>query len=673
MSGSLPPVDALVLVDAVDALPGRLRKRLDAAVAKVSGWAVDADGPEWTVTVDESTAVTLHTVDGVVRAATDARCTCLLAPACLHRAAVLSAAPVAAPVDEVGPAEEGPTEVGLAETTPAEAAPAEAGRPSTGPADATPAETGRASTGSAAEPTPGLTAVQRAAADAVWKAAGAVLTAGVTGSGVVLRASLLRAAHDARAHGLHHLAAGARQVATHLQDARSDAPHYRLGTVTDDLRALLLLAHRLRDPALPNGDVAPLLGTARREYTARGSLRLVGLCAVPVLAGSGHAGTATYVADRDGVLWLVADIYPGDVRRAAATAQAGIPLGGGLLSHRELARAGLLVTGATASESRQLGAGRSVRAVRAGGAAWHEAPLAELWDEPIDAQLDRAFAALELPVQDRPAGADLLFLRAEIVGSAADGVLALTSDGQLVTLAITIDSPELAYRDNLRVLADASGVQLDVIGRPDPARPGLLHALAVAPHRAAVSAAVAASDPAEAADFVLDTPEIRLPAAWGGHVDLGYDRLHRSMITSAGTGAAGPYPADPAPTSDAPATAPDNPAPASGDPAPLTGDPVLRLLRRHLDRTVEGGRAVQAFARSDQQLLRTTRWETGADLLTALNAAARPGRRDTFGRLADDEGRRFVVAWLAAAVYEQAAAWALSRAAWSPTGGLDES
>lgn len=118
------------------------------------------------------------------------------------------------------------------------------------------------------------------------------------------------------------------------------------------------------------------------------------------------------------------------------------------------------------------------------------------------------------------------------------------------------------------------------------------------------------------------------------------------------------------------------PAPADGppsdSPAPLAGDPALRLLRRHLDRTVEGGRAVQAFARGDQQLLRRSRWETGADLLATLNASARPGHRDTFGRLADDDGRRFVVAWLAAAVYEQAAASALSRASWSPGSGLTQ-
>src|SRR5262245_22515478 len=103
---SLPPVDAGVLADAVDGLPGRLRKRLDAAVEKVAGWVVAVDGPEWTFQVDDDTAVTLTTVDGAVRSADGARCSCLLAPACLHRTAVLAAAPTADALGEELPVAE---------------------------------------------------------------------------------------------------------------------------------------------------------------------------------------------------------------------------------------------------------------------------------------------------------------------------------------------------------------------------------------------------------------------------------------------------------------------------------------------------------------------------------------------------------------------------------------
>ncbi|EXG80703.1 hypothetical protein [Cryptosporangium arvum] len=656
MSVVLPPVDGVVLADAVDALPGRLRKRLDGAVAKVAGYAISVDGPEWTVRIDDATVVTLRTVDGAVRASDDARCSCLLAPACLHRAATLAAAPATDDDDESRPESPAPNEpsAGPDATT--------TGSPTlhaddTSPDPARTGAVGPTRSDASAPAPPGtharsLTEAQTMAVYGVWEAAGAVLAAGTTGSGAVLRAALLRAAHEARAHGLHHLAAGARQVAAHLHDARTAAPHYRLATLADDLRELLLLAHRLRDPATPAGELPALLGTARREYTPRGSLRLHGLCTVPVLARSGHAGTATYAADRDGTLWLVADIYPGGAERAATTVDAAIPVGEGVLSHRELARTGLMVTGATASASRQLGAGRDVRAVRAGGAPWTESPLAPLWDVPVESQLDRAFAALPLPVQDRPTGDDLLFLRVEPVAPGDGGVVAVTADGRLVTLVAALDHPALAYRDNLRVLGTAAGVPLLVIGRPDPTRPGHVQLLALAPDRTGDQPSDPTgdqpSDPTggdQPPDPTEDQPPaLRLPPEWAGHADLGYDRLHSSMITG---------------DRSAPGIEPTERSPARHDHA-------LELLRRHLDRAVDGGRAVHAFARPDQRLLRRARWDTGADLLAALEAAARPGRRDVFGRLADDDGRRFVLAWLAAAVYEQTAAWALSRAAWSP-------
>lgn len=689
MSVPLPPVEGVVLADGVDALPGRLRKRLDAAVAKVSGWDVRVDGSVWTIQVDDATAVTLRIVGGAVRSADDARCTCLLAPACLHRAAVLAAAPLAEPfsADPPGTDTAGAPVAGSAvaaaagapatastagpATAGAGAAPAAAGTAgaanasgaaNTARAAGTAGAAGAAGAADAAEAAAGLGAAHRAATEAVRSAAGAILSAGVTGTGAVLRAALLRAAHEARTHGLHHLAAGARLVATHLQDARSAAPHYRLATLTDDLRDLLLLAHRLGDPHLPTSEVAALLGTARRDYLPRGSLRLHGLCTVPVLARSGHAGTATYTVDRDGTMWLVADIYPGDATRASATVDAAIPVGEGILDHRELARAGLMVTGATASESRQLGAGRSVRAVRAGGAAWTDSPLAALWDEPVDSQLDRAFAALRARVQDRPAGDDLLFLRVVVLGSSGSGggggVSALTLDERLVTLVADLDHPALAYRDNLRVLARATGVPLLLIGRPDPAHPGRIRALAIAPDD---SAATPPADPGPAIDPApapAPAPALRLPAEWGGHADLGYDRLHRGMVVDG----------DPSPPSSAREATPHPHGAATDDHPSAPLDPALHLLRRHLERAVDGGRAVQAFARSDQHVLRRARWDAGADFLAALETAAKPGTRDVFGRLTDDDGRRFVDTWLAAAVYEQAAARALGRAAWSPSG-----
>ncbi|WP_344407334.1 hypothetical protein, partial [Dactylosporangium fulvum] len=106
----LPPVAAAVLVAAVDGLPARLRKKLDDAAAKLAGRAVVADGPRYSVTIDDTTTVTLVTEAGVVRSPDAVTCTCLLAPNCLHRAAILALAPVDAgdpeePVSEAAPAD----------------------------------------------------------------------------------------------------------------------------------------------------------------------------------------------------------------------------------------------------------------------------------------------------------------------------------------------------------------------------------------------------------------------------------------------------------------------------------------------------------------------------------------------------------------------------------------
>src|SRR3954447_12598300 len=94
MTGSLPPIEATVLVAAVDGLPARLRKKLDDAAGRFAVLVAVRDGERYTIAVDDATTVTLVTVGGVVRSADAVTCTCLLAPNCLHRAGVLTLAPI---------------------------------------------------------------------------------------------------------------------------------------------------------------------------------------------------------------------------------------------------------------------------------------------------------------------------------------------------------------------------------------------------------------------------------------------------------------------------------------------------------------------------------------------------------------------------------------------------
>jgi len=670
----LPPVAAPVLVAAVDALPARLRKKLDDAVAKFGDRAVTESGGRYTVAVDGSTTVTLVTDGGVVRSPDAASCTCLLAPNCLHRAAILALAPVDAGTNSADPTAADTGSGGSAGT--AAAIPEAVG-----------AEQGTVVPTDSAE---ALTTQQIAAVTQLWRASVAVLAAGVNGSGAVARTALLRAAHEAQACRVYRPAAAARVVASLLQAARTNEVHYRLADLADALRELLGVTHRLLvQPADAAG--ARLLGSARRAYQLQGSLRLHGLCTTAVLADTGHAGVVTYAADRQGTLWMIADLAPGDARRAATAGNATVALGETALSHRALTRAGLVVSGATASDSRQLGAGKSVRAVTASGVAWHEEPLAALWAPPAAEQVHRAFAALAQPVTDRVAGSDLLFLSARVLGTDGDAVFAASADGTVLTLRVASDHPALAYRENLRLLGQVAGLEMLLIGRPDPGRRGTVYPLAVAP-----------------------PPGVGwlLPAPYGGHADLAFDRLHRSHLPAPGeahrqvrpdapdqpgaakracphdvpedqdtpsgsvsadvpAGAAGGSPAS-RPAADK--AAPNHPAAdegaADGHWQPGVVDPALHLLRVQVERAVAGGRAVLTFSAgrgpSDASRLSRARLDSGAALLDLLTTAASSRQRDAFGRLSDDDGTAFAQAWLAAAVYSDVATRAFAEATWLP-------
>ncbi|MGW4502877.1 hypothetical protein ACWENR_30255, partial [Micromonospora sp. NPDC004336] len=101
----LPPVLPGVTAAAVAALPPRLHGRLDATVERLA--AVPVGRVDGGVSVDCGPEALVTLAPGPAGAVTDpeqARCSCLLAPRCLHRTAVLVACPVADPAAHPDPA-----------------------------------------------------------------------------------------------------------------------------------------------------------------------------------------------------------------------------------------------------------------------------------------------------------------------------------------------------------------------------------------------------------------------------------------------------------------------------------------------------------------------------------------------------------------------------------------
>ncbi|PSL51741.1 hypothetical protein B0I31_11854 [Saccharothrix carnea] len=567
---SVPPVFPAVVGDVLDALPPRLRKRVDASLGRVAEWTVTAADDTARATLDPETTLTWTLRGGVLTAADDLVCSCLLAPKCLHRGVAVAAADVAHAVAE-------PVAV------PDEPVPAVA-------------ET--------------ISDDERAAAGALWAACATVLRAGATGSGAVVRAELLRAVHTARVAGLHRAAANGLRIAATLAAARSGDPTFDREALTAELVELMVLCHDLRTGT---GPAAELRGTARREYRPIGSLRLYGLCTEAVVAGSGYAGVVTHLVDDGGVLWTVPAIMPGGAERVGAAASGPVAIGESGLSHRELGRSGLLLSGGTASSDHRLGAGKAVRAVAASAASWDEPPLADLWAQPLPDQVTRAFQAHTRPESHRPAGADLLFVAGTVLGAAGDAVR-LGADEAHVDLV----GANSRARENLRVLANAPGLRLRAVARLRPDRPGTAVALAVA-------------------------GDLDLPTDLRHHVDLGLDQLQRSHVAGDGTRA---LPPRPEPTDRVP--------------------PPVRPLENVLHRVALGGRAVAAVASAE----RAVRALTGngltatADLLAELAAASRDRGRDAFGRVIRDESDDFPLAWLRAGLHVREFTRAAARRAW---------
>ncbi|MEU8620632.1 hypothetical protein [Streptomyces sp. NPDC048623] len=630
----LPPVAPDVLADAVEQLSARLRKKLDAAIAGCAGQAAAAADGSVEVRFGEDATVTLRPgPSGAVTHAEQAVCTCLLAPRCLHRAAVLGAAPLSdgetggggGDDSGTGEAADSGTDSGAdagagldtdagAGTRPGESAPAAGGGDVADPGSGPHAE--------ALAPAPAaLTPAQVRAATALWDAAAEALSAGVTAGGAVVQAELLRAAHTARLAGLPRAEAAALRVVRGLRAARERSEGQRLGDLAEAFRELLAGAALL---ASGSADTAAA-GSARRVYEQGGSLRVYGLCREPVLSATGYGGVTTHLVGPDGAGYTASDVRPGGLARVKGAGSASVALGGGVLDHAGLARGGLRIVGATVSADGRLGAGRGVSATPLRGVDWSEEPVAALFARPVR----EAMAA----VLTEGAAPGLLGCDVEVIGAAGDCVVVrVAGEGPLLRLRPAHPHPELPHAANLRRIAGHPGLVLRVLGRPDLDRAATLRPLAVGP-------VPGASD------------TLRLPEGWKGRADLGYDRLQGEHFPreTAGAAASGPVPAGPDPLADAP----------------------LWRVRRLLETGVAGGRRAVAEAGRGTDAASLTARLTRAGLAGAAHLAqalaSEAGRRprDAFGRLTEASADAYARAWLASAVHLAAAERALVAASWS--------
>ncbi|MER6577820.1 hypothetical protein [Nonomuraea sp. NPDC001023] len=685
-SATLPPAAPHVVAAAVDGLTSRLRKKLDAAVDQYAALDRVADGADVVVTCGEDAVVTLSPgPSGVIAEEGQARCSCLLAPRCLHRAALLTACPLAdtLPLDvetDTPPSPSGQPDPPSADGRPAQPATEPTRRPDTGQAGtesgpdtgagqagaAAGSGAGQAGAGSGAGSVAGHAdagsgagsgevvvpaavvpgAAQVAAAAGLWRAAAAVLSAGVPGAGAVPQAELLRAAHTARVAGLPRAEAATLRVVRGLRAARARYDSHRLADLVSALRELLLTVGRL---AASDPDPA-LVGTVRRGYRPNGGLKVYGVFREPVISSTGYGGVVTHLVTDDGRWFSVADVKPGGAARARGAATATVAIGAAMMSHAQLARGGLLIAGATVSPDGRLGAGKGVRATPVAGLAWTDGPLGALFTRPLsEAVGDRlsagAWSEEESAEQVRePVGCDLV-----IVGAAGDHVLArhlpptgppqpaglggaaVGGEGPVVRLVPANRHPDLAYVENLRRLASRPGLRVRVVARVEPGRAATLVPLAVGPVGG-------------------EEATLRLPAEWEGRADLGYDRLQGSHLP--------PADACPPPGED-----------AFAEVDPLDGAPLWRV-RRLVELAVSGGRRAVAEsarggdARGQAASLRRAGFRTAADLAVALADEADRRDRDVFGRPAEADPDGYARAWLAAATHLAATERALVRASW---------
>nr|WP_268980266.1 SWIM zinc finger family protein [Streptomyces tendae] len=674
----------------------RLRGRLDQAVASLATTPVDlAEDGTYGIRCGADAWVTLAPgPSGTITSPDQARCTCLLSPRCLHRAAALAASPVAdvIPPREPGPSPDRDPSAGLAPDRDPSAGPGPDRGPSAG-LDTDPSPEGAPSAAAVPSAGPVPPAGQAPSAEGaslakpVSSTGPALPTEGAPSAATALSGGPAPAAGSAVPTG--PAARAVRTVSTvgpvpPAVPGRPSAAQVRAAGGLWTAASAVLAAGAVAAGAVPQAELlraahtARLAGLHRAEGAALAVVRHLRATRDPQGAHRAHRADELVAALRELLLVThrlkAADPDPelvggvphnhrpdGALRLYGVCREPVVGPGGagGVVTH-------LVDDTGRWYTLRDVGPGGPARARRAGTAhvavrsflSDHErlsrgglvvtgavvAPDGRLLAErgvraTFAAGRPWADAVAATAAPDRPGSGHappLTGCDVRIVAAEGEEVLVrvLTGDapGPTVRLVPAHRHPALAHTANLRRLGACPGLEVRVLGRVDPGRVTTLRPLAVGPVPGAATT-------------------LRLPQEWRDRADLGYDTLADAHFPA---GAHCPPP--------------PRPRTAAADARPV--DSPLRRIRDLVELAVTGGRRAAAEPARDGDraghvaALRRGGFATGADLFAALGAVAARRPRDAFGRPARDDQDQYAAQWLATAVYLTGTEAALARGLW---------
>ncbi|MEV6848218.1 hypothetical protein [Actinoplanes sp. NPDC051411] len=698
---SLPPVAADVTAEAVAALPARLRGRLDAAVEQARAWAVDRSGNVVTVRPDDQVAVTLTLP--VVQAG-NAVCSCLLAPRCLHRAAVLSAAPILkdAP-DPAGDRDDDP-----ALDSPAPDSPASDSPTPNSPASDSPAPGGPAPGGPAPNPTDGPTADP--ADDSAAVPNGASAPSAATSPAAGLRSHVESRVGEAQMEAENRADKARAKRQNRAVEAQAEAENRaNKAQAKRQNRANEAPVNQARAKA-ENGVSEAQVAAAELLWGAAARLLGVGVpgggaVAQADLLRAGHEARAVGLHAASAAAIRVVELL-----RALRREEPGARLGELTDDLRELLTTCHRLAGRDAA---------AIGVARRGYAPVGDLRLYGLFCEPVQAATGHAGAVTYLAdergriwtVSDvKPA--DPPVARGATRASVQLGEVRLSHHdlaraGLRAINAHASDAGRLSHgRARQAVAAEGAGwfeAPLDALWQVDPAdQVERWLATAQRPHRDRRAGGPAAahdlafldgtiaglghdglrlhqSSPDRPGGVVTVTPPIEDPAfpyVTNLRLLAEYARGHRVRLVGRFTGPrqvaalaiAAPWLRDHHVDLGAQTlTRADLPGARTTDVTepPMPPSPPLHLLRHLLERVVATGRpALLSGTADDARVLASAQLGAAAALVTGLGAAGVRRTRDVFGRLDPHDPGRLALAWLAAAIYERGATGEVTRTAW---------